>query len=92
MTMLAVPRTFALPRIEYVRHQSYRDVSPPIETLMQRRVSFEEPCSVNLADYWDYVEAIGYEAWLAEAPRSPRAGAPFQRVHYGFMQPPLRLL
>lgn len=64
--MPAAVQTFPLPRIVYERHSAYRDVSPAIETLDERGVSFEKPCPVNLADYWDYVEAIGYEAWLAQ--------------------------
>lgn len=74
--MGATLRTFPAPRVEYRRHTAYRDISVPIETLMERRVSFEEPCPVNLADYWDYVEAIGYEAWLATQVGCP---APLRR-------------
>lgn len=64
--MTAPTRTFGLPRIVYSRHAEYSEVSPPIETLKERLVTFDDPWPVNLADYWDYVEPVGYEAWLSQ--------------------------
>lgn len=58
-------QTLPRPAIVYRRSSSYHEISPSLETMRAGGVSFARPFEVNLADYWDYVEAIGNEACLA---------------------------